>query len=209
MKLIIFGASGTIGRQLVEQALEQGHQVTAFARRPEKLALSHAHLNCHAGDVLDHDTVMNAVSGHDAVIIALGAGRKGNVRSAGTGNILAAMRQQGVLRLVCLSTIGAGDSHNLLNFFWKRIMFGMLLKEAMADHEAQEALIRQSGRDVEWVIVRPGGFTDGPATGQYQHGKFSAGKKLELKVSRADIASFMLQQLTSDVYLRQSPVVSY
>lgn len=209
MKLIIFGASGTVGRQLVGQALDQGHHVTAFARQPSVLKLEHANLSCHAGDVLDQDAVMSAVSGHDAVIIALGSGRKGNVRSTGTRNILAAMQQLGVLRLICLSTIGAGDSHGLLNFFWKRIMFGMLLKDAMADHEAQEALIRQSGRDVEWVIVRPGSFSNGPATGKYQHGAAPDKKQLKLKVSRADIASFMLQQLTSDVYLRQSPVVSY
>ncbi|MEE9320592.1 MAG: SDR family oxidoreductase [Granulosicoccus sp.] len=209
MRLIIFGASGTVGSQLVAQALDQGHQVTAFARQPDALELNHANLRCRAGDVLDQGAVRDAVSGHDAVIIALGAGRKGNVRSTGTRNILAAMQHQGVLRLICLSTIGAGDSHSLLNFFWKRIMFGILLKDAMVDHEAQETLIRQSDSEIEWIIVRPGSFTNGPATGQFQHGDLSENKKLALKVSRADIASFMLQQLTSDVYLRQSPVVSY
>ncbi len=209
MKIIIFGASGTVGRQLVGQALDQKHQVTAFVRKPSALKLKHVNLSCRIGDVLDPDAVADGVRGHDAVIIALGAGRKGTVRSGGTKNIIAAMEHHNVRRLVCLSTLGAGDSYRLLNFFWKRIMFGMLLKEAMADHEAQEALIRQSGIDLDWVIVRPGGYTNGPATGKYLHGTLSKQRKLKLKVSRADIANFILQQLTSNTYLHQCPGVSY
>ena len=117
------------------------------------------------------------------------------------------MERRGIRRLMCLSTLGAGDSRALLNFFWKRIMFGLLLREAYADHEAQEALIIQSGLD--WTIVRPGAFTDGPATGVFRHGFPSTEKNLKLKISRADVANFMLRQLTGDTYLRQSPGLSY
>ncbi len=209
MKLIIFGATGTLGNQLVAQALDQGHQVTAFARNPSALKLNHQNLCRVAGDVLSPEAVMSAVQGRDAAIIALGAGRKGSVRSMGTKHIVAAMQQGGVRRLVCVSTLGAGDSHTLLNFFWRRIMFGLLLKDAMVDHEMQEALVRQTGKEVDWVIVRPGGFTNGLATGVYQHGSVSKQKKLKLKISRADVASFILKQLSSNAYLGQSPSVSY
>jgi len=206
MKLIIFGSTGTIGRQLVDQALAQGHRVTAFAREPSAIELNHPHLSRHAGDVLDRSAVMDAVAGHDAALIALGAGRKGTVRSVGTRHVIDAMERHGVRRLVCLSTLGAGDSHDLLNFFWKRIMFGLLLRDAAADHEAQEGFVERSALD--WTLVRPGSFTDGPATGAYRHGFPPTEKALKLKIPRADVAGFMLRQLSDDTYLRQAPGLS-
>jgi len=207
MKLIIFGATGTVGRQLVDQALAQGHQVTAFVRDPAALKLEHRGLTHQAGDVLDPNAVSDAVRGHDAVLIALGAGRKGTVRAVGTKHVIEAMKRHGVRRLVCQSTLGAGDSRPVLNFFWKRIMFGLLLREAYADHEAQEALVKRSGLD--WTIVRPGAFTDGPVTGAYKHGFAPTETDLKLKISRADVASFMLRQLTGSAYLHRSPSLSY
>lgn len=207
MKLIIFGATGTIGRHLVERALSQGHQVTAFARQPQELESDSQNLSLYTGDVFDQDTVADAVDGHHAVAIALGSGRKATVRSIGTKHIVAAMQRHGVRRLTCLSTLGAGDSRPLLNFFWKHIIFGLLLRDAYADHQAQEVCIRESGLD--WVIVRPGAFTDGPATGAYRHGFLPTQKNLKLKISRADVADFMLAQLSGDAYLHQSPGLSY
>ncbi len=206
MKLIIFGSTGTIGRQLVEQALAQGHQVTAFARKPAALELDHPDLTRCGADVLDRGAVAAAVQGHDAVLIALGSGRKGTVRSVGTQNVLDAMEHCGVRRLVCQTTLGAGDSRPVLNFFWKHIMFGFFLRAVYADHEAQEAFIKQ--RDLDWIIVRPGAFTDGPATIDYKHGFAPTEKNLKLKISRAAVAGFMLQQLGSNTYLRQSPSLS-
>jgi len=207
MNIIVFGATGTIGRHLVKQALSEGHAVTAFARRPAALGVSHPSLTVRSGDVLDAASVNDAVRGHDAVLVALGAGRKGTVRSAGTRHIIEVMRRHGLRRLICQSTLGTGHSRALLTFFWKRIMFGFLLKDAYADHEAQEDLVRESGLD--WTIVRPGAFTDGAATGAYKHGLPDPGEPLTLKISRADVAGFMLHQLTDLRYLRQSPCLSY
>lgn len=207
MKVIIFGATGSVGRHLVDQALAAGHNVTAFGRNPSVLTADHANLARRAGDVLDPASVMAAIDGHDAVMIALGAGRKGTVRSAGTQNIIVAMTHHGLRRLVCASTLGAGDSYPALNFFWKRIMFGLLLRAAFADHQLQEDVIRQS--DLDWVIVRPAAYTDGPAMGVYKFGFAPTGKTLALKISRADVARFMLQQLTATTWLRQSPGLSY
>ena len=207
MKIIIFGSTGTIGRQLVQQALDHGHAVTAFARKPERLEATHANLTRAAGDVLDGGRVAEAIEGHHAILCALGAGRKGKVRSAGTANIVAAMERNGVRRLVCLSTLGVGDSHQNLNFFWRRVMFGWFLKDAFADHVEQEAAVAQSSLD--WTIVRPGAFTGGPATGLYKHGFAATETGLDLKISRADAAGFMLRQLGDDAYLLQSPGLSY
>ena len=208
MRLIIFGSTGSIGQQLVLQALSLGHTVTAFARNKSKLQdIEHDHLTIYEGDVLDPASVEKAVKGHEAVLCALGAGRKGHVRSEGTRNIIRAMEKAGVKRLICESTLGAGDSKGNLNFFWKHIMFGWFLKEAYADHELQEKYVRAS--DLDWTIVRPAAFTDGKATGNYQHGFFPKDKSLKLKISRADVAMFMLMQLTTDEYLRKTPGLSY
>ncbi len=208
MKLVVFGATGTLGRVIVEQALDAGHSVTAFTRDGVFGHIQHPKLSVVQGDVLQADSVAAAIEGQDAAICALGAGRKGGIRATGTKHILAGMKQHGVRRFVCLSSLGVGDSAGNLNFFWKNIMFGLLLRPAYEDHGIQETIVRDA--DLDWTIVRPAAFTDGPRTGTYKHG-FS-GKSpngLELKVSRADAAEFMLSQLNSDAYLHQSPGVSY
>ncbi len=207
MNVIVFGASGTLGRHVVEQALAQGHTVTAFSRQSRKPETQNPNLSLVTGDVLDLRSVQAAMAGQDAVIVALGAGRKGGVRSTGTENVIAAMKHHGISRLICLSTLGAGDSRSLLTFFWKRIMFGLLLREAYADHQAQEKIVRDSGLD--WTLVRPAAFTDGPATGSYRHGFQNTQKGLTLKISRADVADFMLRQLSGTAYLRRAPGLSH
>jgi putative NADH-flavin reductase len=207
MKLLIFGSTGSIGRPLVEQALEQEHLVTAFARNPAKLDIQHTNLKVVQGDVLNAAAVEQAVQGQDAVLCVIGSGRKGTIRSEGTRQIIQAMEKMGVRRLICQTTLGAGESWENLNFFWKYIMFGALLREAFADHERQENEVQQSHLD--WTIVRPGAFVEGDRTGRYQHGFPSTDKTTKLKISRADVADFLLQQLTSDLYLYKTPGLSY
>lgn len=207
MKLIVFGATGSIGRHLMEQAPAQGHRVTAFARAPKPMDSDPENLTWRQGDVFDADAVAEATQGQDAVLVALGAGAKGGVRCKGTQNVISGMERHGVKRLVCLSTLGAGDSREVLNFFWKHIMFGLLLRAAYKDHMDQEAAVMNS--DLDWTLVRPSGFTDGPLTGAYKHGFPNTERDLTPKISRADVAQFMLQQLTDDAYLRQVPGISY
>ncbi len=207
MKVIIFGATGSVGSHVVEQALAQGHDVTAFVRDPAKLGEARAEIRIVQGDVMDAAAVEGSVAGQDAVLCSLGAGRKGVVRSEGTLNIVRAMEKAGVRRLVCQTTLGAGDSLGNLNFFWKHVMFGLLLREAFADHACQEDHIRQSGLD--WTLVRPAAFTDGKRTGVYRHGFPGTEKGISLKISRADVADFMLKQLVDDAYVRTAPGLSY
>lgn len=207
MKVIIFGATGSVGRKIVTQALDEGHAVTAFVRNPAKFNLNHPNLRLAQGDVLDQNSVDAAINGHEAVLCAIGAGRKGTVRAQGTANIIQAMNKHGVRRLICQSTLGAGDSAADLNFFWKYLMFGLLLRPAFADHQLQEQYIKDSNLD--WTIVRPAALTDGPATHNYLHGFAHGQKKLALKISRADVADFMLEQLRNTRYLLQTPGLSY
>lgn len=209
MKVIIFGATGTIGRQVVAQALEQGHQVTAFSRHPEKLAMKQANLQLFVGDVMDSITVEQAIQGQDAVVCVLGSGKKlfGHVRSEGTRNIIQAMEKTGVHRLICQSTLGAGDSWSNLDFYWKYVMFGCILRKVFADHLIQEKLVEQS--QLDWTIVRPGAFTKGDRTGHYRHGFPAGDHNITLTISASDVADFILKQLTSNDYLGQAPALSY
>lgn len=208
MKLIVFGATGTVGRALVAQSIDAGHHVTAFTRSGRIEGPQNANLTVIKGDVLDAAAVSAAIEGHDKVLCVLGAGRNGKVRAAGTANIIEAMKAKNVTRLICQSTLGAGDSAGNLNFFWKHIMFGLLLRPAFADHQLQEEYVRTS--DLDWTIVRPAAFTDGPLTGTYRHGfSGTSSKGLTLKISRADVADFMLKQLADHTYLRQCPGLSY
>lgn len=208
MKLVVFGATGATGRELVGLALEQSHVVTAFARDPAKLEVSHPNLNVIRGDVLDPAAVQSAVQGQEAVLCAIGAGAKrSTLRADGTRNILRAMEKAGVRRLVCQSSYGIGDTRDKLSFLLKYVLVPLVLRHAFADHEAQERVIRQSRLD--WTIVRPVGLAKGRRTGIYRHGNLGAGAPAGAKISHADVADFMLKQLTDSTYLRQAPGVAY
>ena len=209
MKLVIFGATGTVGRQVVQQALEEGYTVTAFARNPAKLNLQHPQISFVQGDVMDSQAVESAISGQDAVVCVLGSGKQltSTIRSEGTQQIIQAMEKVGVRRLICQSTLGAGDSWGNLDFYWKYIMFGFILRKVFADHERQEALVQNSNLD--WTIVRPRAFIDGPRTGKYRHSFPGTDRSITLKISRADVADFILKQLSDQSSFYQTPSLSY
>lgn len=207
MQIVIFGATGTLGSHLVEQALSMGYSVTAFTRNSSKLeGLRKDNLKFIEGDIFNQADVDKAVEGQDAVICALGDGRKGRVRAIGTAHIIKAMNTKGCKRLICQTTLGLGDSWNNLNFFWKYIMFGWFLKKAFQDHERQEKVIVESA--VNYTIVRPSAFTDGGITDAYRINFDGSVKNLKLNISRADIAKFMLKQLSSGQFHKKTVSIS-
>ena len=116
------------------------------------------------------------------------------------------MQDAGIKRLICQSSFGVGDSRPDLPLFTRYIIVGIFLRHAFADHERQEAVVKQS--ELDWIIVRPPYLTDGPRTGDYQHG-FPGDARIKGKISRADVADFMLKQVSDDTYLRGTPPVSY
>lgn len=209
MKVIIFGSTGATGQQVVKQALEQGHDVTAFARSPEKFDQTHEKLQVLKGDVLDFASVEGAIRGHDAVLCAIGRppSDKSNLRANGTKNIIRAMEKTGVKRLICQSSDGVGDSRERLPFIYKYLLVPFLLRRVFADHELQENHIKKSRLD--WTIARPTALTNGDHTGAYQQGYNGDNKKVANKISRADTADFMLKQLADNNYLHQTPSLSY
>src|SRR5271167_4478752 len=201
MRVVIFGSTGGTGQQLVEQALERGHLVTAFVRNPAKLTITHKDLTIAKGDVLDYAAVEAAVRGQDAVLSALGARTlaKTTMLSEGTKHILGAMEKLGVRRFVSESSLGVGDSYGQLNFLFTYVVLPLLLRRAFADKEVQEQAIRSSG-GVDWVIVRPAMLTNGPRTGKYRTGFAVRDRSITGKISRADVADFMLNQMSDDTY---------
>lgn len=209
MKVLILGATGKVGRHLVKQALEQGHDVTAFVRSPEKLGPLREKLRLAKGDVLDIGSLVAATRGQDCVLCALGMPllNKEGLRATATANIIQAMEEVGVRRLVCLSALGTGDSADLLPFRYKFILVPLLMRHLYADHGLQESHIRQS--DLDWVIARPANFVEGKRTGEYRHGFTAADDAPTLKISTADVADFMLKQMDDDTYLRRAPALSY
>ncbi len=209
MKLLVFGSTGGTGRELLKQALDQGHDVVAYSRNPVKLDdIKHKKLQIIQGNVLDRAAVENAIEGQEAVLSAIGAGAKRTkLREEGTRIIIEAMQKNGIRRFICQSSFGVGDSRSELPFFTRYIIVAIFLRHAFADHERQEPLIKQSSLD--WTIVRPPYLMDGSQTGTYQHGLTTAGMRIKGKISRADVADFMLKQLTDDTYLHETPWVSY
>ncbi len=206
MKIAVFGATGGTGKQVVQQALAAGDQVAALLRDPAKLAIGNADLSLVTGNVLDAAKVEETLSGADAVVVSLGntSDNPDFVVSQGTQVIVDAMKRLGQpRRIVVVSSMGVGESKDQVSFAFKMLMT-TVLRKPMEDKERQEALVKASGLD--WTIVRPGGLTDGPATGQYRAGvdsTISAGQ-----VARADVAAFVLQQLTDDAYLRKAPAIT-
>ena len=206
MKIAVFGATGGTGRQVVLQALEQGHQVKALVRDAAKLDIKNNNLAIIQGDVLNQDKVAETLIDTDVVICSLGntANNPEMIVSRGTEVILNTM-QAGTRprRLIVVSSIGVGDSKNQVPFVFK-MLAKTILRQAMQDKETQESLVQASNLD--WIIVRPGGLTDNPATGKYRSGldkNIMAGQ-----VSRVDVAAFVLEQLTDNTYLRQTPAIT-
>ena len=209
MKVVILGATGGTGRELVKQALELGHDVTAFVRDPSKLKLEHEKLSLVQGNMLDAASLEKAVAGKDAVISALGSPGLGKSTdlSEGTANIIRVMDNTGVKRLIFESTVGIDDSRDHAPWIARKFFFPVVLKNIFADKEIQERYIKAS--DLDWTIVRPARLTNGPRTSNYRIGNEINENAVSKTISRADTAEFMLKQLTDDKFIRKTPAVSY
>jgi putative NADH-flavin reductase len=201
-RVLVVGATGGTGRQLVTQALERGLIVTALVRRPQRLSVQHPHLTVVQGDVLDYSSVERAVRGQDAVFSALGHKRffvPTRILSDGTRNVLRAMETHGARRFICETSLGIGNSVGRMGLYYSLFVIPFILPLYFWDKTRQEQLIAAS--KLEWVIVRPAALTNAPARGVYRHG-FSVGSLLlTARISRADVGHFMLNQLTDNSYL--------
>ncbi|MEO7767495.1 MAG: SDR family oxidoreductase [Ferruginibacter sp.] len=198
MKVLVFGATGATGRLVVQQALSKGHKVTAFVRNAGKIDFKNSNLKLAQGNVLQQSSIDAIMPDHEAVICCIGApaGKAAQLRSEGTRNILNSMKKNGVSRFICQASMGYADSENILKntpFFFRKIIVPFLLKKTFEDHALQETYIQET--DLNWTILRPGSLTNGKYTGNYRHGFEFTDRSVKVKISRADVADFILKQL--------------
>ncbi len=210
MQLTVFGASGRTGTCLVSQALELGHDVTAFVRTPGSLAMRHARLDILVGDIADSDDVERVVNGQDVVLMALGArpGAADKVCTIATTTVVPAMQKFGVQRLINVSGVATGETRDRLSTVGRVLAGGrrMLDRHAFRDRENQDGLIRNS--DLDWINVCPPRLTNGPHTGTYRCG-CDLRPPINAQISRADVADFMLKQVIDTTFVRKSPMLFY
>jgi putative NADH-flavin reductase len=204
MNLIIFGATGELGKILVTRALERGHQVTAFARRPESLGMASPRLTLARGDVLDGASLRAALAGQAAAISVLGIrrGAGGLLLAEGMANLVQACQAAGVNRFICLSSLGVGASRGRLGWLYRALLIRLYLKPRLAEQEIIEGYVRSSALD--WTIVQAGRLTGGAPTGRYRVCLSDTGRWGNPRISRVDAAAFLLDELVQGRFQRQS-----
>jgi putative NADH-flavin reductase len=204
LNILVFGATGGTGLELVKQGLHQGHRMTAFVRNPSRLQVRHAALSIIQGDVMNRSQVEVAVKDQDAVISSIGVTRRTpiTVCSEGTKNIIAAMKAYHINRLIVESAYAAGNTRKGFygNLLW------ILIRGRIQDKEVMENAVEQSGLD--WIIARPVWLTNGPLTGAYRVG-FDIPVSIMPKISRADVADWMLKQVTENKFVHTAPTITY
>lgn len=204
MKILIFGATGKTGMEVVKQALEQGNEVRAFVRNPQKMTINDTKLSVVQGDVTDAAAVAKAMEGVDSVVVALGASANMQtdiVMAESTANIIAAMKQHGVKKVVVQSSYPMSGYEDGVAFL-KQVGMGdeqiAKMQPVLDDKKKQIELTLKSG--LEFVVVKPMMLTDEAGTGKYR-----VAENLEVKpgdkISRADVADFMLKALTDSQFV--------
>lgn len=205
MKLVVFGGQGGTGRLVVEQALARGHEVTIASRAARTSA--DGKVTARTCEVTDPAQVAAAVAGQDAVVLAIGTGhvKPSTLRTDAARNVVAGMAIHDVRRLVAISGLGAGDSLARQPWIFRAIVARLALGGLLADQNGLEAAIRAAPSDLAWVIARPGQLVDRPARGPVVTSLDGGG--VASKVSRAALATFLLDQLVEDRFLRQAVAV--
>lgn len=191
MKMTVVGGSSGTGAQVVKLAAQQGHDVSCVSRSGAT-ELPDGVRDIKA-DALETDAIRSAVAGADAVVVTVG-GAKGQSRHRAqvTRSVVAAMQDAGVRRLIVQSSLGVGDSMQLMPGP-ARLFARVVMATALADHAEQEAVVAESGLD--WTVVRPGGLSSGPATGDYLAQESADGRPMKGMIARADVAAHIVSIL--------------
>ena len=208
LHLFILGATGGIGREIVDQALERNHRVTAFVRSPQKLGPPRNGLTTIQGNVLDAEAVAAALAGHDAVLSAIGPPGPGRstITSDSAQSTVTGMKEAGVRRVLLVGVAALFEDAGFL----ARLLRNTLLRNIADDSAAMERIVAAS--NLEWTVVRPPRLTNGPRTGRYgvldDHLPHGSGGGAAI-ISRADVAHFLLNEVEHPGHVRRIVGVAY
>ncbi len=208
VRMLVIGASRGIGLATVREARSRGHEVAALMRPGRERLDVDSEVRTIRGDAADPEAIEAAIQGQEAVVMSLGVpvgARRVTLFSESTRHTLAAMKAAGVRRLVAVTGIGAGDSRGHGGAFYDRFVQPVFLRDAYADKDRQEALIRES--DLQWLIVRPGFLTNGPRSGAYRAITDLSAVEKAGKISRADVAAFIVDQLEVPTLFGRAPLL--
>jgi putative NADH-flavin reductase len=208
MKIAVFGASGRTGIPLLQQALAQGYEVVALVRNPAKLTLKHANLTVIQGDAMNAQDVERTIEGTQAVISALGhtKGTPNDMQTIATQHIIVAMKKHHLKRFISLTGAGVSAPQDQPKFVNHIIKFALQVLSAKVLKDAEQHAQVIANSDLDWTIVRGPMLTEGAHTGKYRVGW--VGVNTSAKISRADLAEFMLKQLNDNTFYKQMPMVS-
>lgn len=203
--MAILGATGPTGVQLVNQALVRGHDVAVLVRNPDRLARSTEAVDVVVGDATNVDDLERVMTGADAVIVALGPGknRSSDIASRAAAAIIPAATTTGVRRVVIMSALGVGATRAYCGFI-SRVGIKLVMSKLFADKEAADAMIRDS--DLDWTLVYPVTLTNGPQVGHLSATETPTRGGMP-RISRADVAAFMLDAAEKKQWIRSSPVL--
>lgn len=206
MKVLVIGAAGKSGKVVVEQAVAAGHDVTAFVHNTGDY-VPDSNVRVIAGDARDQSAMDSAMLGQDAVIDTIGGKlsfKTTTLEASAAATIIASMQSSGVRRLMVISVIGAGESVANTNWY-ERLFLSTILRNEMKGKAAMETIVDTSGLD--WIILRLPFLTDDPATGNIHVFSPETGETAH-KLTRADLAAFMVAQLSSDEYLKKAVAIA-
>ncbi len=206
MKVLVVGAAGKSGKAVVAQAVAAGHDVTAFVHKAEGHSPD-SNVRVVEGDARDRSVMDSAMLGQDAVIDTIGGKlslKTTTLEASAAATIIASMRSSGVRRLLAISVIGAGESVANTNWY-ERLFLSTLLRNEMKDKAAMEAMLDAS--DLDWMIFRLPFLNDDPGTGHVHVFSAESGETAH-KLSRADLAAFMVAQLSSEAYVQKAVAIA-
>jgi putative NADH-flavin reductase len=207
MKFVVLGATGGTGLEIVRQAIDHGHSVTAFVRSPDPLKPFGNRITIKQGDLLNSAELAKAISGHDAILSGFGprvpiAKEDANLLRSFATALTTAMHDAGVRRAVIVSTAFLfKDSIVPPTYLFGRLLFpGVVI-----DAAAMEQIVMESGLD--WTIVRPPQLTDKPLTAKYRV-RTGHLPRFGFNISRADVAHSFLNTVEDPASIRKIVGVS-
>lgn len=209
MRLLLLGASGGVGRRLLVRGLERGHSIRAQTRDASRLADAPPGVEVVAADPTNAVALRALVTGQQAVVFALGSapGRRTTLFSDVTAKLMAAMRAEGLTRLVAITGVGAGETRGHGGLLYNWLIYPLFTRPFYQDKDRQERLIRQSSLD--WVLVRPAPFkADAGKTPFQTLTELNPQTQLN-RITRDEVATFVLDQLTDDRYLHKAVFIGH